>query len=321
MRRVRLDASARSARRARRPCVDRRRARAPPRGQRDRERGQTSLFGLFDAAPAASQKWNAPSAGDYIEAAPWDRNEMLSRERQSLGFYVSGHPLERYLKGGSALARLEALPASTCNDQQDWAVVKLAGMVEGYRERVFRTADVQQARVLRARRSQRPRPSQSARKSNRQLRARAHVGRARLVTGKVSFPRRDEDEPEDAERTARAHDPLERRGPLVDAVRAETRGMPIRLHDRIAPPRRPERCGSLAREGDCPIALYLGPSEGRRGHALSAASIASSRRSRSSGARAHLRKAGRGAPLTRPVPTWRSGRCGPKMPSGGGVSR
>jgi len=108
---------------------------------RDRERGQTNLFGLFDAAaPKGDKTWNAPSAGDYVEAAPWDRKEMLARERQSLGFYVSGHPLERYLRGAAAMQRLEAVPASSCNEQDAWSVVKLAGMVEGYRERVFRDA-------------------------------------------------------------------------------------------------------------------------------------------------------------------------------------
>lgn len=101
---------------------------------RDRERGQTNMFGMFDAGPAATKQ----TAGDYAKAEHWDSREALVREKQSLGFYVSGHPLERYLKGGGALSKLEAVPVATLAGMKDWAVVKCAGMVEGYRERIFK---------------------------------------------------------------------------------------------------------------------------------------------------------------------------------------
>ena len=51
------------------------------------------------------------AAGDYSSAEPWDRREMLVREKKALGFYVSGHPLDRYVKGAGGLAKLEAVPA------------------------------------------------------------------------------------------------------------------------------------------------------------------------------------------------------------------
>ena len=69
---------------------------------RDREAGQTNLFGLFDAAPkarsgAATSEARSgtvlparpPSAGDYPECQAWDRRELPVRERQSLGFSAS----------------------------------------------------------------------------------------------------------------------------------------------------------------------------------------------------------------------------------------
>jgi len=103
---------------------------------RDREAGQTTLFGLFDAAPLSVSA--GESAGDYAENEAWDRREMLVRERQSLGFYVSGHPLDRYLKGEAGLAKLAAVPIAQCCRMEDWAQVKVVGMVEGYREKVFK---------------------------------------------------------------------------------------------------------------------------------------------------------------------------------------
>ena len=66
------------------------------RASRDREGGQTDLFSLF--ARAAPEKTSAGSGRlqEYPEVDPWDLRETLAREKQSLGFYVSGHPLERY---------------------------------------------------------------------------------------------------------------------------------------------------------------------------------------------------------------------------------
>ena len=104
---------------------------------RDRAAGQTTLFGLFDAAPQHAS--SAPTAGDYVECEPWDRRDLLVRERQALGFYVSGHPLERYMKGDAGLGKLGASPIAGCAGMDDWALVKVAGMVEGYRERSSRT--------------------------------------------------------------------------------------------------------------------------------------------------------------------------------------
>ncbi len=230
---------------------------------RDRERGQTNLFGLFDAAAQASG--GAPTtstAGDYGECPPWDRKEMLVRERQSLGFYVSGHPLERYMKGGASMARLEALPVSECNGQDDWSVVRLAGMVEGYRERIFKDGGGKIAffeledlggRV-------------NVKVRGNQIESFAHVltsGEPILVTGKVSFPRRDEDAPEeDAEVPREATILLNEAVLLSDAVARDTRQIVLRLKESelsFKSERRVERMRDVLRaaKGDCPVQLWV----------------------------------------------------------------
>nr|MBP9112957.1 DNA polymerase III subunit alpha [Polyangiaceae bacterium] len=104
---------------------------------RDREVGQTNLFGLLEAASTSKVKSGEGSL-EYPKTENWDRHEMLVREKQALGFYVSGHPLERYLKGTSSLGRLEAVPLAMANTLDDYKVVKVVGMVEGYREKVLR---------------------------------------------------------------------------------------------------------------------------------------------------------------------------------------
>jgi DNA polymerase-3 subunit alpha len=59
--------------------------------QRDREQGQSSLFGMLGAPEAH------PSAPERIaDAPPWPESERLAFEKESLGFFITGHPLERF---------------------------------------------------------------------------------------------------------------------------------------------------------------------------------------------------------------------------------
>ncbi|HEX7601605.1 MAG TPA: DNA polymerase III subunit alpha, partial [Polyangiaceae bacterium] len=223
---------------------------------RDRERGQTNLFGLFDAAAPVG---GPQAAGDFAECPPWDRKEMLVRERQSLGFYVSGHPLERYLKGGASLARLDAVATTDCAGQEDWALVKLVGMVEGYRERIFKDGGGKIAffeiedlvgRV-------------NVKVRGNQIETYAHVltaGEPILVTGKVSFPRRDEDAPDEdtdvpREPTILLNDVVL----LADAVARDTRQLVLRLSASQVQRGQLEKVRDVLRSarGECPVSLYL----------------------------------------------------------------
>jgi DNA polymerase-3 subunit alpha len=223
---------------------------------RDREAGQTNLFGLFDAAPQATSAAN--SAGDYPECEPWDRRELLVRERQSLGFYVSGHPLERYVKGDAGLAKIGATPLAECAGMDDWAVVKIAGMVEGYRERIFKDGGGKIAFFELEDLTGRVNVKVRAREIDQY----AHVltsGDPVLVEGKVSFPQRGEDEPEEPEGPREPTILLNAVKPLSEAVRADTRSIAIRVRaDRT----RPADLAGLARvltgaKGSCPVALYV----------------------------------------------------------------
>ncbi|HIM68323.1 MAG TPA: DNA polymerase III subunit alpha [Verrucomicrobia bacterium] len=56
---------------------------------RDRESGQTSLFGAFEQSSQSMQ--------DIVpDLSEWDRGDILAAEKELLGFYVSGHPLDPY---------------------------------------------------------------------------------------------------------------------------------------------------------------------------------------------------------------------------------
>ncbi len=57
----------------------------------EKERGQNSLFGMFAASASPSA---APAA--MLKAAEWPEDERLRFEKETLGFYITGHPLNRY---------------------------------------------------------------------------------------------------------------------------------------------------------------------------------------------------------------------------------
>ena len=99
------------------------------RRQRDREEGQVSLFdalGGGEAAPKAAVV--VPPAARVPE---WPQEEMLAFEREVLGFYLSGHPLEQYRE---LARRIGALNASDLAARPTGARVLLLGQVSAFSE-------------------------------------------------------------------------------------------------------------------------------------------------------------------------------------------
>jgi DNA polymerase-3 subunit alpha len=70
--------------------------------RQETETGQTSLFGGEDQPRPAPR---------IISVPEWDERERLTEEKQRLGFYISGHPLDRYRE----MADLYAVEANTSN--------------------------------------------------------------------------------------------------------------------------------------------------------------------------------------------------------------
>jgi DNA polymerase-3 subunit alpha len=88
------------------------------RRQSERERGQTFLGFLEGGAHAESFE---------LENVPdWDESVRLHREKESLGFYFSGHPLERY---ADMLGTVITATTATLAEKRDREPVVLAGLV------------------------------------------------------------------------------------------------------------------------------------------------------------------------------------------------
>ncbi len=60
--------------------------------QKDRSLGQMGLFGSEEIAASG------PSSTNGREVPPWTERERLANEKETLGFYITGHPLESHLK-------------------------------------------------------------------------------------------------------------------------------------------------------------------------------------------------------------------------------
>jgi len=67
----------------------------------DREAGQSNLFGMMDedapaVAAAAAGSGSVAGKNGISDVPRWAEGERLAFEKESLGFYLSGHPIERY---------------------------------------------------------------------------------------------------------------------------------------------------------------------------------------------------------------------------------
>ena len=59
------------------------------KSQRDAQMGQHGLFGVFQEEPTA--------AAEKLPGVPeWDEHQRLAAEKEVLGFFITGHPLEKY---------------------------------------------------------------------------------------------------------------------------------------------------------------------------------------------------------------------------------
>ena len=87
----------------------------------DRRRGQKMLF-----APPPLPTRDA----EAIDDTEWPDHDKLAREKESLGFYLSGHPFE---KRGAFLARLAGQTTRSLDDVDAGESVRIAGMVSSVR--------------------------------------------------------------------------------------------------------------------------------------------------------------------------------------------
>ncbi|NWF98236.1 MAG: DNA polymerase III subunit alpha [Nitrospirae bacterium] len=87
-------------------------------------RGQASLLGQQSFLTEAFED-------SEMEQKEWSREEILRNEKESLGFYISGHPLTQY---DAILKRIGAVKSSNLDDLHDNSEVQVAGILTAIRK-------------------------------------------------------------------------------------------------------------------------------------------------------------------------------------------
>jgi DNA polymerase-3 subunit alpha len=111
------------------------------KAQKDAAQGQTGLFGLFDEAPRLGRD-GGQRGDDLPRVADWEESERLANEKEVLGFFVSGHPLDKYAEKlrnlTGVISAAEALerkaPEKRWGQQAEASdEIQVAGMILGLR--------------------------------------------------------------------------------------------------------------------------------------------------------------------------------------------
>jgi DNA polymerase-3 subunit alpha len=104
-------------------CIER-----AQKSQKDAASGQHGLFGMFDEGPATSS-----TSEEALPPAPsWDEHTRLQNEKDVLGFFVSGHPMDKYRE---KLRNLKVVDTATaCEMKPEPAVFNRGRREEGANE-------------------------------------------------------------------------------------------------------------------------------------------------------------------------------------------
>jgi DNA polymerase-3 subunit alpha len=103
------------------------------KARRDRESGQKGLFASMASGQSSIPEPAAP------EIPEWPLEQRLAFEKESLGFYVSGHPLDRFAKEVSRFSKKSIAELISDRESMDCQV---AGIVTEYKQRRTKKGDL-----------------------------------------------------------------------------------------------------------------------------------------------------------------------------------
>jgi DNA polymerase III subunit alpha len=91
----------------------------------EKEVGQNSLFGMLGGGGGPIARGHEEPAGRPAAAAEWPEEEKLAFEKETLGFYITGHPLNRYAEDLERFAKANTATLGRHVDQ----IVDIGGIV------------------------------------------------------------------------------------------------------------------------------------------------------------------------------------------------
>jgi DNA polymerase-3 subunit alpha len=107
------------------------------RKQKEISSSQSSFFDAFDKE--ASVKNNGAESFNIPDIPEWDNKELLALEKETLGFYITGHPLSRF---ADQLHLVTNVNSSDLINKRDKEMVTVAGVVANINERPTKRKDI-----------------------------------------------------------------------------------------------------------------------------------------------------------------------------------
>ena len=102
--------------------------------QKDRQSGQSSIFGMLDAGSSggSSSTYRIPDIEE------WDEMERLKLEKEGIGFYITGHPLEKHAFELRKLTTSTTVSIMECHDGE---YITVGGVVTSFRKKLTKKGD------------------------------------------------------------------------------------------------------------------------------------------------------------------------------------
>jgi DNA polymerase-3 subunit alpha len=100
-------------------------------GQKVQKERCDPQMGLFDDGVDCSLSVTPPP---IVQVPEWEERERLAREKEALGFYITGHPLTRHAK---TMSKFSTATTESLGDVSDGQMVRVGGMVAS--SKVIRT--------------------------------------------------------------------------------------------------------------------------------------------------------------------------------------
>jgi DNA polymerase-3 subunit alpha len=120
--------------------------------QQEREAGQGSLFGADgeDGKDGEAGRLNGSGLSDlsvlsaFADVPPWTEAERLAKEKEVLGFFISGHPLERYRE------EVELFGSRTTATLSEWGEhqVSVAAVITAVKRQISKKTGKEYARLV-----------------------------------------------------------------------------------------------------------------------------------------------------------------------------
>ncbi len=101
--------------------------------QEERDSAQVSLFGTAEIV-----KGNGNGCGQLPDIREWDEKLRLNFEKEALGFYITGHPLDRFV---AEMKRFSPLNTAALAELSDKADVRLCGVVVALKEHITKKGE------------------------------------------------------------------------------------------------------------------------------------------------------------------------------------